>query len=103
VSRNIQRAWSPGYERLLAFPADCRSGPSPNGPDFVLHFQASVVPPARSLSHKPVLALIVLLSSLLWYGLAVVGEGRFAAFFGHPARIALVIIGVVLAGANQMI
>jgi hypothetical protein len=33
---------------------------------------------------KPVLALIVLLSTLLWYGLAVLGEGSFAAFFAQP-------------------
>jgi hypothetical protein len=36
----LRRAMSPGYERHLAFPEDCRSGLSPNGPDFVLHFQA---------------------------------------------------------------
>jgi protein-S-isoprenylcysteine O-methyltransferase Ste14 len=49
---------------------------------------------------KPILALIVLLSTLLWYGLAVLGEGGFAAFFAHPARIALVIVGVALAGVG---
>ena len=49
---------------------------------------------------KPVLALIVLLSTSLWYGLAVLGEGGFAAFFAHPARIALVIVGVVFAGVG---
>jgi protein-S-isoprenylcysteine O-methyltransferase Ste14 len=51
---------------------------------------------------KPFLVLIVLLSSSLWYGLAVIGEGGFAAFFSHPARIALVIIGVVLAGGGML-
>ena len=51
---------------------------------------------------KPLLALILLLSSSLWYGLAVLGEGGFAAFFAHPARIALVILGLVLAGVGLM-
>jgi protein-S-isoprenylcysteine O-methyltransferase Ste14 len=69
---------------------------------------APVVGPAQTLisvagdlsMSKPVLALIALLSTLLWYGLAVLGEGGFAAFFAHPARIALVIVGVVLAGVG---
>jgi protein-S-isoprenylcysteine O-methyltransferase Ste14 len=51
---------------------------------------------------KPVLVLIVLLSSSLWYSLAVIGEGGFAAFFSHPARMAVVIIGVVLAGVGML-
>ncbi|MGA8172925.1 MAG: isoprenylcysteine carboxylmethyltransferase family protein [Methylocystis sp.] len=50
---------------------------------------------------KPVLALIVLLTTSLWYGLAVLGEGGFAAFFAHPTRIALVIVGAVLAGVGM--
>ena len=51
---------------------------------------------------NPVLALIVLLSTLLWSELALLGEGGFAAFFAHPARIALVIVGVVLAGLGML-
>ncbi len=50
---------------------------------------------------KLVLAAIVLLSTTLWYGLAVAGWGGFAAFFGHPARIALVVVGSALAGAGM--
>jgi protein-S-isoprenylcysteine O-methyltransferase Ste14 len=49
---------------------------------------------------KPVLVLIVLLSTSLWYGLAVLGEGGLSAFFAHPARVALGIVGAVLAGVG---
>jgi hypothetical protein len=45
LNASTWRAMSPGYERPLAFPEDCRSGPSPNGPDFVLHFQACAALP----------------------------------------------------------
>jgi protein-S-isoprenylcysteine O-methyltransferase Ste14 len=51
---------------------------------------------------KPVQLLIVLLSSFLWFGLAVAGWGGVASFFAHPARIALVLIGLALAGAGMM-
>lgn len=51
---------------------------------------------------KPVLVLITILSSSLWYALAVIGEGGFAAFFSHSARIALVIIGVAFAGVGML-
>jgi hypothetical protein len=36
--------------------------------------------------------------TLAYLGLAVLGWGGFAAFFAHPARIALAVIVFVLAG-----
>lgn len=51
---------------------------------------------------RPILVLIVILSSALWYGLAVIGEGGLTAFFAHPARTALVIIGLILAGVGML-
>ncbi|WP_363349477.1 isoprenylcysteine carboxylmethyltransferase family protein [Methylocystis echinoides] len=50
---------------------------------------------------KPALLFIILLSSLLWFGLAVLGWGGLAAFFAHPARVALVIIGFAFAVAGS--
>ena len=35
-------------------------------------------------------------STLAWFALAVLGWGGFAAFFGHPARRALVVVGAAL-------
>ncbi len=50
---------------------------------------------------KLLLALITLTSILIWFGLAVAGWGRLGEFFAHPARIALVIVGLVLAGVGM--
>jgi protein-S-isoprenylcysteine O-methyltransferase Ste14 len=44
------------------------------------------------------LALITVVGSLIYVGLAVLGWGGLAAFFSHPARIALVIVGLVMSG-----
>jgi protein-S-isoprenylcysteine O-methyltransferase Ste14 len=46
--------------------------------------------------------LMILVSVSLWFGLAVAGEGGFAIFFAHPARIALVLIGLALAGLGML-
>jgi len=46
--------------------------------------------------------LIILLSVSIWYGLAMVGQGGFAVFFAHPARMALVIIGVFRSGVGML-
>jgi protein-S-isoprenylcysteine O-methyltransferase Ste14 len=47
----------------------------------------------------PKLAFISILGTLVYLGLAVLGWGGFAAFFSHPARIALTIATLALSGA----
>ena len=46
----------------------------------------------------PKLVFLTVAGSLGYIGLAILGSGGFAAFFSHPALIALVIVGVVLTG-----
>jgi hypothetical protein len=46
----------------------------------------------------PRLAVVTIVGTLAYLGLAVLGWGGFAAFFAHPARIALAVIVFVLAG-----
>ncbi len=46
------------------------------------------------------LAVIVVVSTFAYLGLAVLGRGGFAAFFSHPALIALSIVLFVLSGAS---
>ena len=46
----------------------------------------------------PRLAFITVIATLAYLGLAILGWGSFAAFFSHPALIALVIVGFVLTG-----
>jgi protein-S-isoprenylcysteine O-methyltransferase Ste14 len=48
---------------------------------------------------SPKLVIITLLATLGYLGLAVLGWGGFAAFFAHPAHIALTVITFLLAGA----
>jgi hypothetical protein len=43
---------------------------------------------------------LVLVSTAAYFGLAVLGGGGLAAFFSHPARVALAIAGFLLAGAS---
>ena len=52
------------------------------------------------MTPRPGLAFFIMAGTLAYLGLAVLGEGGFAAFFSHPARIVLVIIVFVLAGAS---
>lgn len=40
--------------------------------------------------------LIIFTATLVFLGLAILGWGGFAAFFAHPARIALAVVVVVL-------
>jgi len=47
----------------------------------------------------PKLAIVTVVGTLVYLGLAVLGWGGFAAFFSHPARIALAIVVCVMAGA----
>jgi len=51
------------------------------------------------MTPSPKLVIITLLATLGYLALAVLGWGGFAAFFAHPARIALAVITVLLAGA----
>jgi len=46
----------------------------------------------------PRLAVVTIVGSLAYLGLAVLGWGGFAAFFAHPARIALAIAVFMLTG-----
>src|SRR5262247_687729 len=46
----------------------------------------------------PRLAFITVVGTLAYLGLAILGWGSFAAFFSHPALIALVTVGFVLTG-----
>jgi protein-S-isoprenylcysteine O-methyltransferase Ste14 len=45
------------------------------------------------------LGIVSVVSIVLFLGLAILGWGGFAAFFAHPARVALVVITLVLAAA----
>ena len=51
------------------------------------------------MTPSPKLVIITLLATPGYLALAVLGWGGFAAFFAHPARIALAVITVLLAGA----
>ena len=51
------------------------------------------------MTPSPKLVIITLLATLGYLGLAVLGWGGFAAFFAHPARIALTVITFLLSGA----
>ena len=47
----------------------------------------------------PVRLAVVIGGSIVCYGLGILGWGGFAAYFAHPALVALVIVGCVMAGA----
>ena len=51
------------------------------------------------MAPRPVLALFVVVGTLAYLGLAVLGWGSLAAFLAKPARVALVIVVVVLSVA----
>ena len=51
------------------------------------------------MTPSPKLVIITLLATLGYLALAVLGWGGFAAFFAHPARIALAVVTLLLAGA----
>jgi protein-S-isoprenylcysteine O-methyltransferase Ste14 len=48
---------------------------------------------------SPKVALVSLVGTLVYLGLAVLGWGGLAAFFSHPARVALTVIVILLAVA----
>jgi protein-S-isoprenylcysteine O-methyltransferase Ste14 len=50
------------------------------------------------MTPTPRVAFITVVGMLAYLGLAILGWGSFAAFFSHPALIALVIVGFLLAG-----
>src|SRR5215475_6313590 len=52
------------------------------------------------MTPTPRLAALTTIGALGFFGLAVLGWGGFAAFFSHPARIALAAAGFVLAGVG---
>jgi protein-S-isoprenylcysteine O-methyltransferase Ste14 len=58
--------------------------------------------PALELTIKisPRLAILNVVMTLVYLGLAILGGGGFAAFFSHPARIALTIVVFALSGAS---
>ncbi len=47
---------------------------------------------------RPALLLVTLASTLAYLGLAILGLGGFAAFFGHPSLVALTLVLFILAG-----
>jgi protein-S-isoprenylcysteine O-methyltransferase Ste14 len=51
------------------------------------------------MTPTPRLAFVTIAGTLAFFGLAVLGWGGFAAFFSHPARIALTIALFALSGA----
>ncbi len=48
---------------------------------------------------SPKMAVLTLIATLAYLGLAVLGEGGFAAFFSHPALIAVACVTLALSGA----
>jgi protein-S-isoprenylcysteine O-methyltransferase Ste14 len=50
------------------------------------------------MTPTPRLAFIIIVATLAYLGLAVLGRGGFAAFFSHPALLALAIALFVMAG-----
>jgi protein-S-isoprenylcysteine O-methyltransferase Ste14 len=52
------------------------------------------------MTPTPRVAFITVVGMLAYLGLAILGWGSFAAFFSHPALIALVIVGFLLAGVG---
>jgi protein-S-isoprenylcysteine O-methyltransferase Ste14 len=51
------------------------------------------------MTPNPKLAVFTVAATLAYLGLAILGWGGFAAFFSHPARIALTVVTLALAGA----
>ena len=51
------------------------------------------------MTAAPRLATFTIVGTLAYLGLAILGWGGFAAFFSHPARIALTIAVFVMSGA----
>ena len=51
-----------------------------------------------AMTPTPRVAIITVVATLAYLGLAILGWGSFAAFFSHPPLIALVIVGLVLTG-----
>src|SRR5246127_1298259 len=52
----------------------------------------------RAMTPKPISTLITVVGTLAYLGLAILGWGGFAAFFSHPALVALAIVFFVLFG-----
>jgi hypothetical protein len=52
-----------------------------------------------AMTTAPTLATFTIAGTLAYLGLAILGRGGFAAFFSHPARIALAIAVCVISGA----
>ena len=50
------------------------------------------------MTFTPKLVFMTVVGSLGYLGIAILGSGGFAAFFSHPALIALTIVGFVLTG-----
>src|SRR5262249_5142097 len=50
------------------------------------------------MTPTPKAAFIAIVAGLAYFGLAILGWGGFAAFFSHPALIALTVVGFARAG-----
>jgi protein-S-isoprenylcysteine O-methyltransferase Ste14 len=53
------------------------------------------------VAKKAILLLLILISSGVWFGLAVLGEGGIAVFLSHDALIALIGVGIVLIAVSM--
>src|SRR5262245_43594978 len=51
------------------------------------------------MARTPALALIIVIGTVVYLGLAILGWGGLAAFFSHPALTALAIVAIALSGA----
>jgi protein-S-isoprenylcysteine O-methyltransferase Ste14 len=58
---------------------------------------------SRAMASKLKMGVISVVSTALFLGLAVLGWGSFAAFFAHPARVAVVAVTVALVAAALFI
>jgi protein-S-isoprenylcysteine O-methyltransferase Ste14 len=56
-------------------------------------------PSEPTMKHTLQIAMVTLVSVVLFLGLAILGWGGFTAFFDHPALIALVVVLFVMSGA----
>ena len=89
---------------LQAIAVTCGSGPCQGaGPAAIdvarLLHPTNPQPDEAAMTPTPGLAVLTIVGTLAYLGLAVLGAGGLAAFFSHPARIALTVVLFALSGA----
>ena len=60
----------------------------------------AIVHSEAPMTSSPRLAFLIMVATVAYLGLAVLGQGGFAAFFSHPALIALTIVVFLMAGVS---